>query len=247
MGTNDPDDGDDTRTPAEDEADAGTPDRPADDVEGQGNATQDTGPSQAPDGHSGGGQPQGQPTGGHQQAGGQSGDQYQRGGGQQIGGQYQQGGGQYQQGGGQPQGQPGGYQQQQYGSNGLDPNVAGALCYVLGWISGLFFLITEDEDEFVRFHAAQSIVVFGGLTVLWVVLSMVLTSLLFSAGVGAFALFNAIATLLQLAGLVAWLVLMFMAYDGRWFEVPIAAGLAYDLSSKRNQPVQQRPPQQPPQ
>jgi hypothetical protein len=46
--------------------------------------------------------------------------------------------------------------------SGLAENVAGLLCYVLGWITGLIFFLT-DKRPFVRFHAAQSIVVFGSL------------------------------------------------------------------------------------
>ena len=45
-------------------------------------------------------------------------------------------------------------------------NVPALLTYVLGWVTGLVFLLIEKEDDFVRFNAAQSIVVFGGLTVL---------------------------------------------------------------------------------
>ena len=50
-------------------------------------------------------------------------------------------------------------------SIGLEANVAGLLCYVLGWISGLVFILIERESKFVRFHAMQSIIVFGILSV----------------------------------------------------------------------------------
>src|SRR5271170_1046382 len=50
-------------------------------------------------------------------------------------------------------------------------NVAGLLCYLLGWVTGLIFYFI-DKRPFVRFHAAQSIVVFGGLTVIRIVLAM---------------------------------------------------------------------------
>ena len=46
-------------------------------------------------------------------------------------------------------------------SMGLDENVAGLLCYVLWWVSGLAIFLLETENKFVRFHAMQSIVVFG--------------------------------------------------------------------------------------
>ena len=48
----------------------------------------------------------------------------------------------------------------------MDEKVAGLLCYVLGWITGMIFYFI-DKRPFVRFHAAQSIVVFGGLHVIF--------------------------------------------------------------------------------
>ena len=54
-------------------------------------------------------------------------------------------------------------------SSGLDENVAGALSYALGWITGLGFLLTEPANKFVRFHALQSVIVFGGLSLAWLV------------------------------------------------------------------------------
>ena len=38
-------------------------------------------------------------------------------------------------------------------STGIQANVAGLLSYVLGWISGLIFILIEKENKFVRFHA----------------------------------------------------------------------------------------------
>ncbi|MDZ4246338.1 MAG: hypothetical protein U1D67_04370 [Dehalococcoidia bacterium] len=56
-------------------------------------------------------------------------------------------------------------------STGLAENVSGLLCYVLGWISGIVFLILEKENKAVRFHAFQSIIVFGILSLIGVVFS----------------------------------------------------------------------------
>lgn len=123
----------------------------------------------------------------------------------------------------------------------LEPNVAGALAYVLGWISGLFFFFTEEEDDFVRFHAAQSIVVFGGLSVAYVVVSMVMSSLLFSAGgFGLYQLISLLTTLLMLAALGLWLGLMYMAYEGRWYELPLAGDVANNLISNREVTVERK-------
>lgn len=63
---------------------------------------------------------------------------------------------------------------------GLEANVAGAAAYAIGWLTGLFFFFTEKEDEYVRFHAAQSIVAFGALTVVSFLLQYVLVGMVFS-------------------------------------------------------------------
>jgi len=44
-------------------------------------------------------------------------------------------------------------------SLGLDENIEGALCYVLGWLTGIVFFVLEKDNRFVKFHAMQSIVV----------------------------------------------------------------------------------------
>lgn len=59
-------------------------------------------------------------------------------------------------------------------STGLSENVAGLLCYVLGWVSGLVFVLIEQESKFVRFHAIQSIYVFGIYTVVWIIINAIL-------------------------------------------------------------------------
>ena len=58
-------------------------------------------------------------------------------------------------------------------STGLEANVAGLLCYVLGWISGLVFILIEQESKFVRYHAMQSIYVFGAISVAAIVLGWI--------------------------------------------------------------------------
>ena len=105
--------------------------------------------------------------------------------------------------------------------SGLSENVAGLLCYVLGWLTGLIFFLI-DKRPFVRFHAAQSIVVFGGLMIIRIVLSMLFvagTMAGFSAGMG-------LLWLVSIGGFVLWILLMIKAYQGEKFRVPLAADLA---------------------
>jgi uncharacterized membrane protein len=111
------------------------------------------------------------------------------------------------------------------GTTGLQENVAGLLCYVLGWLTGLIFLLI-DKRPFVRFHAAQSIVVFGALFVI----QMVLSFGLIGGGVFGFSIWWMISRLVSLVTLIAWIVLMVQAYQGKMFEVPIAAGIAKSIA-----------------
>lgn len=55
-------------------------------------------------------------------------------------------------------------------STGLRANVAGLLCYVLGWISGLIFILIERDNKFVRFHAMQSLIAFGILSIAYFII-----------------------------------------------------------------------------
>ena len=95
-------------------------------------------------------------------------------------------------------------------STGLAENVAGLLCYVLGWVSGLVFVLIEKENKFVRFHAFQSIIVFVTLTVAGAILGRILF----------------IGWLIWLLGLVLWIVLMVKAYQGIRYKLPGAGSLA---------------------
>ncbi|WP_318010792.1 hypothetical protein [Bacillus sp. RAR_GA_16] len=58
-------------------------------------------------------------------------------------------------------------------SSGLEENVAGLLTYVLGFVTGIIFLLIEKENKFVRFHAMQSIVVFGAFFIASLVLNVI--------------------------------------------------------------------------
>jgi uncharacterized membrane protein len=80
-----------------------------------------------------------------------------------------------------------------------------------------------DKRPWVKFHAAQSIVVFGGLTVLRICL-LFLHSML--GGVLGWSLLGLVGLALGLLGLVLWVLLMVKAYQHETFRVPIAADIA---------------------
>ena len=111
-------------------------------------------------------------------------------------------------------------------ASGLQENVAGMLCYILGWITGVVFLLI-DKRPFVRFHAAQSIVVFGFLSLVRIVLAIAFTG---GPGYGFFSLWALISMLVSLVTLVAWIVLMIFAFQGKWYEVPGAGGIAKNIA-----------------
>lgn len=99
-------------------------------------------------------------------------------------------------------------------STGLEENVAGLLCYVAWWISGLVFILIEKENKFVRFHAMQSIVVFGAVTIAQIVLGWIP---FIGWGIGM---------LLGILALVLWIVLMVKAFQGQKYKLPWAGNFA---------------------
>jgi uncharacterized membrane protein len=99
-------------------------------------------------------------------------------------------------------------------STGLQPNLAGLLCYLAGFVTGIVFLIIEKDNKFVRFHAMQSIFVFGGLFVLNIVLS-------FIPFIGWILI-----PFVGIVGLILWILLMFKAYNGETYKLPIVGDMA---------------------
>ena len=100
-------------------------------------------------------------------------------------------------------------------TSGFDENVAAALAYGLGWITGIIFLVTEPANKFVRFHAMQSTIVFLALSVLTFVLQVV----------PFLGMLIAVFFVIPLSA-VLWLVLMFKAYQGERFKLPVVGDMA---------------------
>lgn len=105
-------------------------------------------------------------------------------------------------------------------STGLRENVAGLLCYVLGWISGIIFLILEPENKTIKFHAFQSILVFAALHVVIMIFAWIPI-------IGWI-----IASILGLVAFIAWIGLMLMAYQEQKYKVPIAGDYAEKWAGK---------------
>ena len=114
-------------------------------------------------------------------------------------------------------------------TEGLQENVAGLLCYVLGFITGIIFLLI-DKRPFVKFHAAQSIVVFGGLFIRRLGLGFM--GGMMGGGVVGWGVLGMIGLVVGLLGLVLWILLMVKAYQHEMFKVPIAAPIAENIAGK---------------
>jgi uncharacterized membrane protein len=105
-------------------------------------------------------------------------------------------------------------------STGLSANVAGLLCYVLGWVTGIIFIVLEKKSTFVKFHAWQSIMTFGVLTVAQLVLGWI-------PFVGWI-----LSILIGILMFVLWLILIIQAGTGKMWKVPGAGDWAERQISK---------------
>jgi uncharacterized membrane protein len=110
-------------------------------------------------------------------------------------------------------------------STGLDERLAAVLCYSVWWVTGALFLLLERQHRTIRFHAAQSLVLFGAISALLVgfgavsVLALVLSS-------ATYQLLRVFGDLLWVGAAVLWLVLMLRAWRGDVWRVPLVAALA---------------------
>lgn len=101
---------------------------------------------------------------------------------------------------------------------GLEENVEGALAYLLGFVSGIILYFVEEENDFIRFHAFQSTVIFLGLAIVGGILSV---TLFFVPILGTI-----VRILIGLAGFVVWIVGMIKAYRGELYKFPVAGDMA---------------------
>lgn len=92
---------------------------------------------------------------------------------------------------------------------GVTENIEALLCYALGWVTGLVFLLLEQKNAFVRFHAMQSLATFLGLFIITLVLGFVpVLGLL-------------VNILIWPLSVVLWIVLMVKAYKGERYKLPV--------------------------
>ena len=101
-------------------------------------------------------------------------------------------------------------------STGLDENVAGFFCYLLGFITGIVFLVVEKESGFVKFHAKQSTITFLSLLVVMLV----------------FGWIPVLSALVFVFSLVLWLILMVKALRGEKYSLPIVGKLVEEKTGQ---------------
>lgn len=93
-------------------------------------------------------------------------------------------------------------------------NLMGAVAYLLGFITGIVLLLVEKQSKFVRFHAMQSTILFGGLFIV-------------NVGLGFIPLLGWLAgLLLSLLGFILWIVCLWKAFQGEMYKVPYVGNLA---------------------
>jgi uncharacterized membrane protein len=110
----------------------------------------------------------------------------------------------------------------------LTPNAAGALAYLLGFITGVLFLVIEPfkADRFVRFHAFQSIFLNLAWIAFWIVWQVIWVTLgAFTHGL-LFIIITPINLLIALGGLCLWIYLMYSAYQGKMYKLPVIGAMA---------------------
>lgn len=94
----------------------------------------------------------------------------------------------------------------------------GALAYLMLFVSGIFLLLIERKNQYIRFHAMQSILVFGGIFLLQIVLGIV--------PILGWLIALILSPLIFLTAFLLWLVLMFKAYSGEKYHLPFFGDLA---------------------
>jgi len=116
-------------------------------------------------------------------------------------------------------------------STGVDARLASVLCYAGWWVTGLVFLFAERRDRNVRFHAAQSLIVFGVLSI-GLFLCGGASAIAFFVAAQTFQLVQAFGNALWFAAVLLWLFLLLKTWRGETWRVPLAGDLAARLAQR---------------
>ena len=111
--------------------------------------------------------------------------------------------------------------------NNTNRNLVAALSYLLGFVTGIVILLSEKDDKFIRFHAMQSTVIFGGLFILNIVIGIIIGRVPFFG-----LLASVINIVIGIVALVVWIVSMIKAYQGQLYKWPLAGDFAERQASQ---------------
>jgi uncharacterized membrane protein len=114
-------------------------------------------------------------------------------------------------------------------STGVDARLSSILCYAGWWVTGLVFLFAERRDTNVRFHAAQSLIVFGVLSVALILCGSA-SAVAFFVAAPTFQMVQAIGNVLWFGAVLLWLFLLLKTWRGETWRVPIAGDLAIKIA-----------------
>lgn len=117
-------------------------------------------------------------------------------------------------------------------STGMSANVAGLLCYVAVWITGIVFVVLEKKSTFVKFHAWQSIMAFGALTVVQIILSIISGIAFSTFAFGLWRFMNVLGVLVWVIAVGLWIALIITAGTGKMWKVPLVGDWAEKQAKK---------------
>jgi uncharacterized membrane protein len=109
----------------------------------------------------------------------------------------------------------------------MNDNMAGALCYLFGFITGILFLVLApyNQNRTIRFHAFQSIFLNVAWFAVWIVVTVVALALNAIPFLGVFVSI-VLHLALFLAGIIIWFYMMYKAYNGEKVVLPFVGPLA---------------------
>ncbi len=107
--------------------------------------------------------------------------------------------------------------------SGFPPNIAAVLSYVLTVLTGAVMFVIEKENKYVRFHAAQSMLFGATWIILWILAGIETTVPVRIVG---FVIIDAILFVVALGGFITWLFLLYKAYRGAKFKLPVLGDIA---------------------
>lgn len=119
----------------------------------------------------------------------------------------------------------------------MAPNVAAGCSYILTWITGLIFFLSEKQNKFVRFHAMQAILLgvlnaIVGVIYMFIMMGAAAASMSSAtASVASVGMMGIIFMIVWIGFFALWVVCLIMGFTGKWFKIPVLGDLAMKWST----------------